>query len=77
VDWVRVGIVAFILLVAIGANVSANLWFHEVLDHFPVIGVAVWVAILVERPDPPPDWSLLPATLKGRSSCSASWRPPR
>jgi Na+/H+ antiporter NhaD/arsenite permease-like protein len=65
VDWVRVGIVAFILLVAIGANVSANLWFHQVLDHFPVIGVAVWLAILVSAPIRQPDWSLLPATLKG------------
>jgi Na+/H+ antiporter NhaD/arsenite permease-like protein len=65
VDWPRVGIVAFILLVAIGANVTANLWFHEVLDHFPVIGVAVWAAILASAPLRRPDWALLPATLKG------------
>ena len=42
----RLGIVAFILAAAIGANVVANLHFKEVLDHFPVIGAAVWVAIL-------------------------------
>jgi Na+/H+ antiporter NhaD/arsenite permease-like protein len=65
VDWPRVGIVAFILIVAIAANVIANLWFHEVLDHFPVIGVAVWVAILASAPVRKPDWALLPATLKG------------
>ena len=65
VDRVRVGIVALILLAAIGANVSANLWFHETLDHFPVIGVAVWIAILASAALRRPDWSLLPATLKG------------
>ena len=65
VDWVRVGIVAFILLAAIAANVTANLYFNAVLDHFPVIGVAVWVAILVSAPLRAPDWKLLPDALKG------------
>src|SRR4029078_13349165 len=44
VDWARVGIVAFILVVAIVANVVANVDFPEVLDVFPVIGGAVWLA---------------------------------
>ena len=65
VDWARVGICVFILVVAIVANVTANLRFPQVLDHFPVIGVAVWVAILVALPVRQPDWSLLPAALKG------------
>ena len=65
VDWARVGIVAFILVVAIVANVTANLEFPQVLDHFPVIGAAVWAAILLSVPVRRPDWSLLPATLKG------------
>jgi len=65
VDWVRVGIVAFILVMAIAANVTANLRFPQVLDHWPVIGIAVWVAILVTVPLRAPDWSLIPATLKG------------
>ena len=65
VDWTRVGIVAFILVVAILANVVANLRFPAVLDEFPVIGAAVWVAILVSAPIRPPEWSLLPANLKG------------
>jgi hypothetical protein len=45
VDWMRLAIVAVILVAAIGANVVANLRFPAVLDHFPVIGAAVWVAI--------------------------------
>ncbi|HUP30570.1 MAG TPA: citrate transporter, partial [Usitatibacter sp.] len=65
VDWPRVGIVAAILLCAIVANVVANLRFNHVLDHFPVIGVAVWVAILATAPIRSPDWSLLPSALRG------------
>ncbi len=47
IDWARLAIVAIILVAAIGANVLANLRFPAVLDQFPVIGAAVWVAILV------------------------------
>lgn len=65
VDWPRVGIVGFILVLAIVANVTANLRFPEVLDRFPVIGAAVWVAILASAPLRRPDWSLLPATFRG------------
>jgi len=65
VDWARVGIVAFILAAAILANVVANLRFPAVLDAFPVIGVAVWVAIVLSAPVRKPDWHLLPGNLKG------------
>jgi Na+/H+ antiporter NhaD/arsenite permease-like protein len=65
VDWVRLGVVAWILAAAILANVLANLHFPAVLDQFPVIGAAVWVAILVSAPLRKPDWSLLPEAFKG------------
>jgi Na+/H+ antiporter NhaD/arsenite permease-like protein len=65
VDWVRIAIVGVILLAAIGANVAANLYFPAVLDHFPVIGAAVWVAILLTATLRRPDWSLLPDAFKG------------
>jgi hypothetical protein len=65
VDWARVGIVAFILVAAIVANVVANLRFPEVLDRFPVIGAAVWLAILISAPLRRPDWALLKPTFKG------------
>jgi hypothetical protein len=65
VDWARVGIVAYILGAAIGANVVANLYFKEVLDYFPVIGAAVWVALLTAAVIRQPDWSLLPGAFKG------------
>jgi Na+/H+ antiporter NhaD/arsenite permease-like protein len=65
VDWARVFIVAVILAAAIGVNVVANTEFPDVLDHFPMIGAAVWVALLACTPLRKPDWSLLPETLKG------------
>jgi Na+/H+ antiporter NhaD/arsenite permease-like protein len=65
VDWARVAIVAFILVTAIVANVGANIYFPEVLDHFPVIGAAVWLAILVSAPIRRPEWSLMPSTFRG------------
>jgi Na+/H+ antiporter NhaD/arsenite permease-like protein len=65
VDWPRLGIVAFILVAAIAANVIANLAFPAVLDRFPVIGAAVWVAILICAPLRRPEWRLLPEAFKG------------
>ncbi len=65
IDWARLAIVAIILVAAIGANVVANLRFPAVLDHFPVIGAAVWVAILATAPWRQPDWKLLPDAFKG------------
>jgi hypothetical protein len=65
VDWARVVIVVVILLAAIGANVACNLWFPSLLDRFPMIGGAVWLAILVTAPIRKPDWKLLPEAFKG------------
>jgi Na+/H+ antiporter NhaD/arsenite permease-like protein len=65
IDWARVAIVAIILVSAIGANVLANLKFPTLLDRFPVIGAAVWVAILATAPWRQPDWKLLPEAFKG------------
>ena len=65
VEWVRVGIVAAILVVAIAANIIANLRFPAVLDVLPVLGLAVWAVILLTAPLRRPDWEILPETCKG------------
>lgn len=65
VDWARVAIVAVILLAALTANVTANLKFPALLDALPVLGLAVWAAILVTALLRRPDWSVMPETLKG------------
>jgi len=65
VDWVRVGIVALILIFAIVANIVMNVKFTELSDLFPFIGVAVWAAIIVSIPLRRPDWAVMPDTFKG------------
>lgn len=65
VDGTRLGIVAFILVAAVATNVYFNLRQPEVLDRLPVIGLAVWIAILVTMFVRRPDWSLLPGATLG------------
>ncbi len=65
VDWSRVVIVFAILIVAILANVIANLHYRELLDQVPIIGIAVWAALLVLALWRRPDWAVLPETFKG------------
>jgi Na+/H+ antiporter NhaD/arsenite permease-like protein len=65
IDWARVWIVAIILVTAIMANVIANLKFKTALDVFPVIGTAVWVALLATAGWRKPDWSVVPGAVKG------------
>jgi Na+/H+ antiporter NhaD/arsenite permease-like protein len=65
VDWPRVGIVGLILVLAIVTNVTMNVKYPEAADHFPFIGVSVWVALLVSAPLRRPDWEVMPETFKG------------
>jgi Na+/H+ antiporter NhaD/arsenite permease-like protein len=65
IDWWRLTIVLAILLAAIGANVYFNLRHPEMLSRVPVIGLAVWVAIMLTGWIRQPDWSLLPGATRG------------
>jgi Na+/H+ antiporter NhaD/arsenite permease-like protein len=65
IDWRRVFIVAAILVTAILANVIANIKFPALLDALPVIGLAVWAAILATAGLRRPDWEVMPETFKG------------
>ncbi len=65
VDWARVGIVLLILVLAITTNVVVNMKFRQLADHFPFIGVAVWVAVFLSIMIRRPDWEVLPETFKG------------
>ena len=65
IDWASAGIVAAILIIAILANVTANLKFPALLDVIPVIGIAVWTVILVTASLRKPDWTIMPETFKG------------
>ncbi|MEW5782544.1 MAG: citrate transporter [Pseudomonadota bacterium] len=65
IDWARVAIVGFILVAAIVTNVTVNLEFPAAADHFPFLGVAVWVALILAIPLRKPEWSLVPDAVKG------------
>jgi Na+/H+ antiporter NhaD/arsenite permease-like protein len=59
VAWVRVAIVLFILAAALLANVVANTRLPPGAQQLPIIGLAVWAAILLSAPVRTPDWSIL------------------
>jgi len=65
IEWIRLAIVAAILIAAILSNVIANLRFPALLDIIPVIGLAVWAVILAAAPLRRPDWEIMPETFKG------------
>ena len=64
-DWARVGIVGLILVCAIATNVIVNTRFPALAEHFPFLGAAVWVVILLSAVVRRPDWELLPETVRG------------
>jgi Na+/H+ antiporter NhaD/arsenite permease-like protein len=65
IDWLRVGVVAFILIAAVVVNITINTRYNEISDLFPFLGAAVWVALLITALWRQPEWSLLPGALKG------------
>lgn len=65
IDWPRIGIVLCMLIAALGTNFLINLNAPALADHFPWIGVALWLAILLTSQLRRHDWELLPSTLKG------------
>ncbi|MEO8486822.1 MAG: citrate transporter [Betaproteobacteria bacterium] len=65
IDWARVGIVAFILVAAIVANVVVNSRYPAIAASLPFLGLTVWIAILVATPLRAPAWSELRPALRG------------
>ena len=65
VDFVRLFVVAAILLSAIGANIFANLRAPHLLDQLPVIGLGVWAAIIVTGIIRFPDFKVVISGFKG------------
>jgi len=64
-DFARLAIVAIILLGAIGTNIFFNLHDAALLSTLPLIGIAVWVALLATAGWRKPTWALLPEALRG------------
>jgi len=65
IDGVRVFIVAFILVTAVIVNVVMNVDFPEWADRLPLLGLAVWIALLLCVPLRRPHWEEVPGAFKG------------
>ena len=65
IDWVRVTIVVAMLATIIAANVGSNLFFPGLGEIAPLLGVAIWVAILIALFARRPDWGIAPEAAKG------------
>ncbi len=64
-DLARVWIVVILLLSAVGANVASHSFAPELLHSIPVIGLALWTALLVTALWRKPDWAVLPESIRG------------
>jgi hypothetical protein len=64
-DFGRVGVCVAMLVTAVVVNVTCNLYFPTVLDHWPVLGITVWVVLLLSAGYRKPTWSLVPGAFKG------------
>jgi Na+/H+ antiporter NhaD/arsenite permease-like protein len=65
VDWGRLGVVAALLAAALAANIGVNATAPALANAFPVLGAALWAALLVTAVFRRPDWSVLPAAVTG------------
>ncbi len=65
IDAGRLVVVLFVLLAAVSTNLWFNLRDPAVLDHWPVIGASVVLALLLSMVLRSPNWSLLPGALQG------------
>jgi Na+/H+ antiporter NhaD/arsenite permease-like protein len=65
IDWVRVLIVGGMLATIVTTNVGSNVFVPGLEEVAPLLGVAIWIAILVALFVRGPDWSIAPAAIKG------------
>lgn len=65
VDGGRIAVVAILLGAALAANIGVNAVAPALADRFPVLGVALWLAILATSGYRRPDWSALPGAVTG------------
>jgi Na+/H+ antiporter NhaD/arsenite permease-like protein len=65
IDWMRVGVVVFILTMLVSVNVVANSSFPQHEEFAPVLGLGLWIAILLSAPLRSPAWSSARQALYG------------
>ena len=64
-DYIRLYIVISILVVAFVTNIHFTLKHPDILNKFPVLGMAIWVVLLLTAFIRKPNWSIIPNALKG------------
>lgn len=65
IDWAR-GIIVLILLGTIlSVNLIGNAYSPGILDHLPLLGVGLWIAILATAVWRRPHWAVVPGAVKG------------
>jgi Na+/H+ antiporter NhaD/arsenite permease-like protein len=64
-EYARLLTVGLILLVAIVVNVLSNVYYPEIPERVPVLGLAVWATILLTAGLCRPDWRVIPPAVKG------------
>jgi Na+/H+ antiporter NhaD/arsenite permease-like protein len=65
IDWMRVGVVVFILTMLVSVNVVANSSFPQHEEFAPILGLGLWIAILLSAPLRSPAWSSAQHALNG------------
>ncbi len=65
IHWMRLAIVVVILASVVGANIIANGLFPGLEEHLPVLGLAMWIAILLTALVRKPAWGEAGGAVKG------------
>ena len=65
IDWIRVGVVVGILAAIVITNVGSNIFLPGLEEGAPLLGIAIWIAILLALFVRKLDWSIAPAAAKG------------
>ena len=65
IDWAHLGIVAFVMVVAVVTNFVMNTRFKEHAGSFPFLAFAVAGALALCAPIRSPNWPLLPPAIRG------------
>jgi len=65
IDWISVAVVGAVLATLVSANAASNLLFPGLEEALPVLGIAIWIALLLGLVARRPDWSVAPEAAKG------------
>jgi Na+/H+ antiporter NhaD/arsenite permease-like protein len=65
IDWLSLGVVGVVLLALVSANAASNMLTPGLEETLPVLGLAIWIALLLALFARKPDWSVAPEAAKG------------